>query len=154
MYFFPLLWAKFSYQGVSSWEIPMRRWRKASGKLLSTKFPTSGGPPRKWRGYYPPGQWLNFYGTGKDEPAFVFQSGNSFAPPCWQWHNITLPPPVQCFTVGIHSRYLREWKNIFGKINGIFYDVKIICTNRGPKMEGKKMKLYFSMAKWLPLVGT
>lgn len=48
-----------------------------------------------------------YYVNGEENPAFVFQCDSDFTPECLQWHNLMLPLPVQCFTVGTHSRYLR-----------------------------------------------
>ena len=83
-----------------------------------------------------PGHWLGFYATGKDEPAFVFQCVNTFALLCCQWHNITLPFPVQCFTVGTHSRCLREGEDkptctlVLFWMNAVDVTVQFSCTSQ------------------------
>ena len=89
------------------------------------------------------GQWLGFYEEGKEDPTLVFNCDNNFTPVCLQWHNATLPFPVQCFTVGTHSRCLREWDRPLGEIEGYFHKVKVIRTNRGPKREGKREEVAF-----------
>lgn len=55
-------------------------------------------------------QWLGFYEEGEEDPTFVFRCDTNFTPECLQWHNVTLPLPVQCFMVGTHSLCLREWE--------------------------------------------
>lgn len=80
-----------------------------------------------------PGKWIGFYVDEEEDPAFVFCSDNDFAPPCMQWHNLKLPLLVQCYTVGTHSRCLREWEYPLGEMAGFFHEVKIIHTNKGPK---------------------
>jgi hypothetical protein len=51
-----------------------------------------------------PRQWLGFYVEGEEDPAFIFECESDFVPECLQWHNLTLPLPVQCYTVGILLR--------------------------------------------------
>ena len=95
----------------------------------------------------PSGQWVGFYATGEVELTFVFQCDNYFTPPCCQLHNFILPIPVQCFMVGTHSRCLREWENSVGEFEGVFFEVKIIFTNRRPKKEGEKNEVMFFYSK-------
>jgi hypothetical protein len=64
-----------------------------------------------------------------------------------QWHNLTLPIPVQCFTVGTHSWCLREWEHPLGEMEGFFHKVKINHTNRGPKKEEKRDEVIFFYRK-------
>ena len=54
-----------------------------------------------------------------------------------QSQHLNLPLSVQCFTVGTHSRCLREWEKPGGELRGFFHKVKIIHTQRGPKREGE-----------------
>ena len=54
-----------------------------------------------------------------------------------------LPFPVQCLIVGTHSCCLREWEHPLGEMEGFFYKVKIIHTNRGPKNDGVKEEVIF-----------
>jgi hypothetical protein len=83
-----------------------------------------------------PGQWLSVYVEGEEDPTFVLCCDLDFTHKCLQWHNLTLPLPVQCFTVGTHSRCLRVWEqHPLREMAGFFHKVKIIQFNRGPKKE-------------------
>ena len=68
---------------------------------------------------------------------------SEFTPPCFQLHNLTLPIPTKCYTVGTYSRCLREWEHPEGEVEGFFHEVKIIYTNRGPKKEGEEEVIFF-----------
>ena len=57
------------------------------------------------------GEWLGFYIEGREDPITVLQCVADYTPPCMQAHHLTLPVPMQCYTVGIYSRCLREWEN-------------------------------------------
>ena len=92
-------------------------------------------------------QWLGFYVGTKEDPALVFRCGEEFTPECLQRITLTLPLPVQCYTVGTHSRCLREWERPQGELEGFFHKVKIIHTNRGPKKEGIKEEIIFFYGK-------
>ena len=94
-----------------------------------------------------PGHWLGFYTQQEEDPVCVFQCVEGFTPVCHQWHNATLPFPMQCYTVGPHSRCLRVWERPLGEIEGYFHKVKIIHTNRGPKREGEREKISFFYGK-------
>ena len=94
-----------------------------------------------------PGKWIGFYTDSDEDPAIVFQSSSNFTPSCMQWHNVTLPFPVQCFTVGTYSRCLRVWERPLGEIEGFFHEVKVIHTSRGPKREEKKEEVSFFYGK-------
>lgn len=80
-----------------------------------------------------PGQWIGFYMDGGEDPTFVMQCVTNFPPLCMQVQNLFMPLPVQCFTVGTHSRCLREWEKPTGDMVGFFHEVKIIHTTRGLK---------------------
>ena len=94
-----------------------------------------------------PRQWLGFYVDGEKDQAFVFQYDTDFTPKCLQWHNLTLPLLVQCFTVGTHSCCLREWEHPLGEMAGFFHKMKIIHTNKRPKKKGKKDEIIFLYGK-------
>ena len=51
------------------------------------------------------------------------------------------------FTVGTHSHCLRLWEHPLGEIEGFFYKVKVVHTNRGPKREGKIEEIIFFYGK-------
>ena len=53
-------------------------------------------------------------------------------------YNITLLTPVQWYTVGTHSRYLRSWERPIGDFGGFFHMIKVIHTNRGLRRRGSK----------------
>ena len=93
-----------------------------------------------------PAQWLGYYEKDEEDPVHVFQCKEGFTPECLQWHYATFPFPVQCYTMGTHSRCLIPWERPLGEIEGYFHKVKIIHTNRGPKKKGKKKELVSSMA--------
>jgi hypothetical protein len=93
------------------------------------------------------GQWLGLYVDGKEDPAIVFRCDKDFTPECLKWYTVTLPFPVQCYTVGTYSRCLREWEQPLGEMEGFFHKVKIIHTNRGPKKEGEKEPIIFFYGK-------
>ena len=84
-----------------------------------------------------PGKWLSFYEEGKEDPAVVIRCVADFTPPCLQLHNLILPIPTKCYTIGTYSRCLREWEHPEGEVKGIFHEVKIIHINRGPKRKKK-----------------
>jgi hypothetical protein len=87
-----------------------------------------------------PEQWINFYTNDEEDPNFVFRSATGFPFPCMQWHNLTIPLLVRCFTVATHYNALaREWGHPLGEMDAFFHEVKIIHTNRGPEKEGEKM---------------
>ena len=88
-----------------------------------------------------PGHWLGFYTNGEKDPTFILRCNNDFTPICLQRYDIILPIPVQCSTVGTHSRCLRTWERPFGEFQGFFYMIKIIHTNRGAK-EGRGTRRY------------
>ena len=94
-----------------------------------------------------PGHWLGFYTMGEENPAFVLRCNNNFIPACFQKYNITLPGPVQCYTVGTYSRCLRTWERPSGEFDGFFKMVKVIHTNRGPKNEGEQENFIFFYGK-------
>ena len=83
------------------------------------------------------GHWLGFYVEGEEDPALVLRCEEEYKPACMQLQNLVMPPPVQCFTVGMHSRCLRVWEKPEGELRGLFHKVKIIHTQRGPKREGE-----------------
>ena len=85
-----------------------------------------------------PGMWLGLYVEGKEDPALVVRCGLEFTPPCFQLHNVSLPIPATCFTVGTYSRCLREWEHPEGEVEGHSHKVKVIHTSRGPKKEGEE----------------
>ena len=93
-----------------------------------------------------PGHWLGFY-TGGEDPAFVLRCNKDFTPACLQRYSITLSTPVECFTVGTHSRCLRTWERPSGEFDGFFHMVKVIHTTRGPKKEGEQEELTFFYGK-------
>ena len=94
-----------------------------------------------------PGHWLGFYTNGEKDPTFILRCNNDFTPICLQRYDIILPIPVQCSTVGTHSRCLRTWERPFGEFQGFFYMIKIIHTNRGPKKEGEQEDIIFFYGK-------
>ena len=87
------------------------------------------------------GKWIGFYVDGGEDPTLVLQCETNSTPPCMQLHHLTLPLPVQCFTVGTHSRCLRVWEKPEREMVGFFHQVKIIHTNRGPKKEGENEQI-------------
>ena len=93
------------------------------------------------------GEWVGFYVDGEDDPALVLRCEVEYAPTCMQLHHLVMPLPVQCFTVGTHSRCLREWEKPEGELVGFFHEAKIIQTHRGPKREGDKEQLTFFYGK-------
>ena len=95
-----------------------------------------------------PGQWLGFYLKDEEDPVCVFQCKMDFKPECLQCHNATLPFPMQCYTIGTHSRCLSVWERPLGELEGYFHiKVKVIHTDRGPKKEGEKEKIIFFYGK-------
>ena len=90
-----------------------------------------------------PGQWVGFYEGDEGEPIFVLRCSTDYTPVCLQRYNIFLPLPVECFTVGKYSRYLREWNNPRGEATGSYHKVKIIHTNRGPTIDGEREEVVF-----------
>ena len=100
------------------------------------------------------GQWIGFYVDGGDDPGFVLQCINDFAPTRLQLHHLYMPLPVQCFTIGNYSRCLREWENPMEEMLGFFHEVKLIYTTRGPKKDGDREEINFFYGKQAPLVGT
>ena len=93
------------------------------------------------------GHWLGFYVGREEDLALVLRCDEDFTHECMQRNTLTLPLPVQCFTVGTHSRCLREWEHPQGELEGFFHKVKIIHTNRGPKKEGKREEIIFFYGK-------
>lgn len=89
------------------------------------------------------GDWIVFYVDGKEDPTFGLQCDFDFAPPCMEMHHLSLPLPVQCFTVGTRSCCLREWEKPEGKMASFFHKVKIIRTNKGPKKGEKEIITFF-----------
>ena len=83
----------------------------------------------------------------EEDPALVIRCGEEITPECLQRKILTLPFPVQCYTVGTHSRCLREWERPQGELEGFFHKVKIIHTNREPKREGKREEIIFFYGK-------
>ena len=94
-----------------------------------------------------PRQWLGFYMKDVEDPVCVFQCEEGFTPECLQWHNATLPFPMQCYTVGTHSICLSVWERPRGEIEGYFHKIKVIHTNRGPKIEGKREEIIMFYGK-------
>ena len=93
------------------------------------------------------GQWVGFYTEGEGDPVLVTYCTREFTPTCMQFHHLSLPIPVQCYTVGTYSRCLREWENPVGDFVGVFHHVKIIHTTRGPKKEGVREEIRFFYGK-------
>ena len=88
--------------------------------------------------------WVGFYINGQEDPALVFRCTRDFTVSCVQWYNMTLPLPVTCYTVGIHSRCLREWEKPLDEIDGFFHEVKVISTTRGQKKKRRgKIRNHF-----------
>ena len=73
-----------------------------------------------------PRQWIGFYINGEEDATFVMKCVTDFSPQCMQLHNLSMPLHVQCFTVGTHSRCLREWEKPTSEWVGFFHEVKII----------------------------
>jgi hypothetical protein len=94
-----------------------------------------------------PGQWVDFYKDEKSDPAFILRCATVYTPILLQRYNIFHPLPVQCFTIGKHSRCLRTWENPSGRMNGSYHKVKIIRTNRGPTKDGVKEEVVFFYGK-------
>lgn len=61
------------------------------------------------------GEWIGFYFDGGEDPTSILQCGFDFAPPCMQLHHLSMPLPMQCFTMGAHSCRLREWEKMKGR---------------------------------------
>ena len=93
------------------------------------------------------GQWVGFYVGTKEDPALVIRCGEEFTPECLQRKTLNLPLLVQCYTVGTHSRCLREWERPQVELEGFFHKVKIFHTNRGPKRKGKREEIIFFYGK-------
>lgn len=70
---------------------------------------------------------------------------------CMQLRHLFMHLPMQCFTVGTHSRRLREWENPTRDMVGFFYEVKTIDTTRGPKRGGIKEEIIFYYGKMATL---
>ena len=49
------------------------------------------------------GHWLGFYVEGEEDPALVLRCEEECKPACMQLQNLVMPPPVQCFMVGVVS---------------------------------------------------
>ena len=82
------------------------------------------------------GIWIGLYGEGSEDLILVVQCTSEFTRPCFQYFNVSLPIPVLCFTVGTHSCCLRAWvRPVHSNIGGIFHEVKIMHTTRGPKKD-------------------
>ena len=94
-----------------------------------------------------PGQWLGLYERGEEDPTVVFRCDKDFTPECIQWYSVTLPFPIQCYTVGKHSRCLRLWEHPLGEIQGYFHKVKTVHTQRGPVVDGEKIEFIFFYGK-------
>lgn len=88
-------------------------------------------------------EWVGFYVDGGEDPALVLQCQVDYTPTCMQLHHLSLSIPVQCFTVGTHSRCLREWEKPEGGMIGIFHKAKIIQTHIRPKREGEHEQITF-----------
>ena len=97
------------------------------------------------------GQWVGFYTEGEVDPALVIHCTNEFTPICMQLHHLSLPIPIQCYTVGTYSRCLREWENPVGDMVGFFHKVKIIHTTRCPKKDGLREEIRFFYGKMATL---
>lgn len=143
-----------------SWESAQGKFKLMNGEQADWEEVT-GEISRYWRRLLNsnddttyPGQWVGFYVNMDEDPAIVIRCGEDFAPECFQRKTLTLPLPVQCYTVGTHSRCLREWEHPQGELEGFFHKVKIIRTKKGPKREKKKRKLFSSTANLPPLGGT
>jgi len=100
-----------------------REWGEITNKLAE-----------EWRGKLEedsdityPGKWLGLYEEGKEDPAFVVRCVSEFTPPCFQLHNLTLPIPTKCYTVGTYSRCIREWEHPEGQVEGFSMRLKL-CT--------------------------
>jgi hypothetical protein len=98
------------------------------------------------------GQWVGFYKDEESDPAFILRCATSYTPVLLQRYNIYHPLPVQCFTIGKHSRCRRTWDNPNERMNGSYHKVKIMCTNRGPTREGVKEEVVFFNGKVATLV--
>ena len=94
-----------------------------------------------------PGHWLGLYIQGEEDSAFVIRCDKDFTPACLQRYKLTIPIPTQCYTVGTHSRCLRTCDRPNGEVEEIFYMVKVIHTNRGPKKEGEQDEIIFFYGK-------
>ena len=55
-----------------------------------------------------PAKWLGLYEEGKEDPTVVIRCVANFTPPCLQLHNLILPTPTKCYTIGTYFRCLRE----------------------------------------------
>ena len=85
-----------------------------------------------------PGMWLGLYVEGQEDHAFVVRYGTEFTPSILQFYHISLPISATCYTVGTYSRCLREWEHPIGEVEGYFYEVKVMFTNRGAKKDGEE----------------
>jgi hypothetical protein len=123
-------------------------WKKKSGWRSLTKFPVNDDNSLKRK---------RILFTRANGWAFTRMKSlirhSSFVVPrvtlrlLLQRYNIYHPLPVQCFTIGKHSRCLRTWENPNGRMNDFYHKVKIMCTNRGPTREGVKEEVVFFYGK-------
>ena len=82
--------------------------------------------------------WLGLYVEGQKDHAFVVRYGTEFTPSSLQFYHISLPILATCYTVRTYSRCLREWEHPIGEVEGYFYEVKVMFTNRGAKKDGEE----------------
>ena len=91
-----------------------------------------------------------FHTNGEEDPAFVCRCTAAFTVSCVQWYNISLPLPVLCYTVGTHSRCLREWDRLLE--NWTVFSMKLrlsspIEDSMGRRKMRKKKKILFFYGK-------
>ena len=88
---------------------------------------------------------------GGGDPVIVVRCVVGFAPPSMTFQHLNMLLLVQWFTVGTHSRCLREWKTL---MTSFFHEVKVIYTTRGSKMEEEEEEIFFFygklMKRWPP----
>ena len=94
------------------------------------------------------GQWIGLYIDRGEDLALALQCVTEFSPPCMQLHHLSMPLPVQCFTVGTHYQcLLREKENLIKDMIGFLHEMKCIHTTKGLKKEGERKKSFSSMVK-------
>ena len=125
------------------------RKHKVNSTLLQPKLESGGEITNKlaeeWRGKLEedsdvtyPGKWLGLYEEGKEDPALVVRCVSEFTPPCFQLHNLTLPIPTKCYTVGKYSRCLREWEHPEGEVKGFSMRLKLFTPIEALRLRVRK----------------
>ena len=85
---------------------------------------------------------------------FVVKCVPKFSRPCFQLHNMILPTPAKCYTIGMYSRCLSEWDHPEEEVEGIFMRSKSFTSIEVPRKMEKKgdKRLFFFYGKVVSLL--